>query len=340
MRAFRFHGRGRPFELEDVPTPRAEENDVLVRVKAAGICGSDLHYVHGRSTLPRLPAILGHEVAGLVEATGGNVRNVVNGDRVVIHYVVSCGDCVQCNGGRDNACSNYKAIGHHLDGGFAEYISVPSRNVFRLPQEISFAEGAIIGCGVSTPFHALREANLQPGESVAVYGVGGVGMHAIRWAKAFGAGIIVAVDVDRYKLNLATEAGATHAINAKEADPVEVIRGITQEGVNVALECVGLEGTIGQMIESIASCGRAVLVGVLQGKMPVDVLYLLSKRATLIASGDHTRNDLRYVIELVKEKRIDLSRSISHRIPFQRLNEGIEILDQKKENVMRVVLVS
>jgi len=171
LKAFRFYEPGAPWKLEDVPTPKVGANDVLVKIKASGICGTDLHYKHGRAQPGKVPIILGHEIAGVVEKCGANVRNV---------------NVVHCSRGNDNRCQNRRSIGHHVDGGFAEYIAIPARNAFKLPTEIPFDQGAIIGCAVATPFHALKVGEFEPGDTVAVFGLGGVGMHAVIWARALG----------------------------------------------------------------------------------------------------------------------------------------------------------
>lgn len=174
MKAFRFYEPKSPLKLEEVPAPTIEDNEVLVKIKAAGICGTDLHYKHGRIKPGKIPITLGHEIAGVVEEVGSKVRNVNVGDRVCVHYIISCGNYVHCSQGNDNRCRNRRSIGHHADGGFAEYLSIPSRNAFKLPDEIPFEQGAIIGCAVSTAFRALLVGEFKPGDTVAVFGLGGL----------------------------------------------------------------------------------------------------------------------------------------------------------------------
>lgn len=344
MKAFRFYEAGAPWRLEDTPTPSVGAHDVLVRIKASGICGSDLHYAHGRVVPPRTPVTLGHEVAGVVERTGDRVSSVAVDERVCVHYIVSCGSCVHCSQGRDNRCRNRQSIGHHLDGGFAEYILVPERNAFRLPGEIPFDQGAIIGCAVSTPFHALRVGEFQPGDAVAVFGLGGVGMHAVAWARALGAGLVIGIDIVDFKLGLARELGADEVIDANEADPVETIMGLTDGwGVDLALECAGHEKTVEAAVKSVGGrsryeSGRVVCVALYTKPVTIPGAWTLREGA-LRRSGDHTGDELRRVIQLVKAGRIDLSRSITHRLPFEELPRGLKILDEKGEDVIRVVLL-
>jgi len=229
-----------------------------------------------------------------------------------------------------------------VDGGFAEYISIPERNAFRLPANVPFDQGAIIGCAVTTGFHALRVGEFQPGDTVAVFGLGGVGMHAVLWAKILGASKIIGVDIIDFKLRLAKELGADFTINAAQIDPANRIRALTDGlGVDVSLEVAGTAKTMEQAIlsacESAYASGRVVSVAVMLEPITVAGMRTLREGA-LRKSGDHTRDELRRVIELARAKRIDLSKSITHRLPFEQLNHGVELLDQKREDVLRIVV--
>jgi propanol-preferring alcohol dehydrogenase len=176
MKAIRLIEAGKPLELQEIPVPRIGEKDILVRVRAAGICHSDAHYRAGRSSMGMLPITLGHEVAGEVERTGSQVKTVNPGARVCLHYNISCGDCYYCSTGNDQFCDSVRMIGHHLDGGYAEYIAVPARNAIHLPEEIPFEEGATLMCASATALHALKKGRVKAGETVAVFGVGGLGV--------------------------------------------------------------------------------------------------------------------------------------------------------------------
>ena len=162
MKAVRMVETGKPLELQQIPIPSAGEEDVLVRVRAAGICHSDAHYRAGRSSMGRMPITLGHEVAGEVEWVGSMVTNVRAGNRVCLHYNISCGTCYYCQSGKEQFCTTVKMIGHHIDGGYAEYIAVPAQNAMPLPDEISFEEGATLMCASATALHALRRGRARP----------------------------------------------------------------------------------------------------------------------------------------------------------------------------------
>src|SRR6266536_2715984 len=219
MRAVRLTQVGKPLENADVPVPEIGPLDVLIRVAAAGICHSDVHYRAGISEIDRLPLTLGHEVAGRVEEVGSDVTHLSAGDRVCVHYLVSCGSCEFCVRGLEQFCRSGQMIGKHRDGGYAEFIKVPCANAFPLPDEVSFEVGALMMCSSATALHALNKARFKPGESVAVFGFGGLGFSALQLARALGCGQIYVVEINSAKLTSALSMGAI-AIDARAADPV------------------------------------------------------------------------------------------------------------------------
>jgi len=348
MKAFRWYGEPGRLKLEDIPIPSVGQNDVLIRVKAAGICGSDLHFKHARVKVDpnsalahRLPLTLGHEIAGVVHKVGSNVKGLVEGDRVSINYKISDGNCKYCNRGLDNLCASGGALGGPGgDGGFAEYVVVPARNALVLPRQIPMDQGAIIACAVATSYHAVTKAGgLRSGDSVAVFGVGGVGMHAVEWASALGASEVIAVDIVEDKLKLAKQFGATETVNARSEDPVKAILDVTNgEGADIALDCAGVKAiSFERAIASTAKAGRTVVVANVFENVSFDVKSILFKETMIATSCDHTLDDHRRVISLVASGKIDLAKSITHRIPFEKINEGIDLLDEQKGNVIRIV---
>ena len=318
MKAVRLIEPGRPVEMQDVPTPGIGPRDVLVRVKAAGICHSDVHYRAGVSPVRPLPLTLGHEVAGVVERAGAEVVNVKVGDRVCVHYMVTCGDCFYCSLGSEQFCPSGKMIGKYRDGGYAETIGVPARNAFRLPDEVSFEQGAIMMCSSSTSFHALRKGRLRPGESVAVFGVGGLGMSAVQLARAAGALDLVAVDIDAGKLALAERWGAL-PVNAAQTEPVAEIKRLTGgRGVDVALELIGLPLTMQQAFKSLAVFGRAVIAGLTDKTFEIAPYNdLLNKETEIIGASDHLASELPLLLDLARRGVLDLSGVITGTVPLE-----------------------
>ena len=341
MKAIRMVEPGKPLELQQIPIPSAGEQDVLVRVRAAGICHSDAHYRAGRSSMGTMPITLGHEVAGEVEWVGADVGTVKAGDRVCLHYNISCGECYYCNTGNEQFCTTVRMIGHHIDGGYAEYVAVPARNAIPLPEEISFEEGATLMCASATALHALRRGRLKERETVAVFGVGGLGLSAVQLAKALGAVEVYAVDIKRDKLELASEYGAI-PIDASRVDAVEEIRRLTKgKGVDVALEMIGLPVTMKQTIGSVGVLGRAVIVGLSQ--IPLEVhpyQTLIGYEAEIVGSNDHLLQELPLLIDMARRKILDTSRVVSQRIPLdaERINRRLDDLETYTEDVRAVIV--
>lgn len=339
MKAVQLTTIGSPLEEKEIEVPVVGPRDVLIRVKAAGICHSDAHYRAGVSPVADLPLTLGHEVAGIVEQTGAAVSAVAEGDRVCLHYLVTCGHCAFCAAGTEQFCPTGQMVGKHRDGGYAEFIAVPERSVFRLPDEIAFEQGAILMCSSATSLHALKKARLHPGETVAIFGVGGLGVSALQLARHFGAAEVLAVDINSRKLAIAEHFGAT-PVNAANGDPVQQIHGLTRgRGVDVALELVGLPLTMRQAVQSLAILGRAALVGLTQQSFEVSPYSeVLNKEAEIIGVSDHLASEIPILLELARTGKLDLSQGIVRSIPLEAdaVNDVLNGLEQFGDDV-RVV---
>jgi len=341
VKAVRMVETGKPLELQQIPIPSIAEKDILVRVRAAGICHSDAHYRAGRSSMGMLPITLGHEVAGEVDLIGPQVTKIKAGERVCLHYNISCGECYHCNTGNEQFCDTVRMIGHHVDGGYAEYIAVPECNAVHLPDEIPFEEGATLMCASATALHALHKARIKAGETVAVFGVGGLGLSAIQLAKASGATEVFAVDIQLDKLELASEYGAI-PVNASRVDALEEIRKFTKgKGVNVALELIGLPKTMGQAIESLGVLGRAVIVGLSDRPISIDTYnQVLGKEAEIIGSNDHLLQELPLLVDMARRKILDTSRVVSQIIPLDagKINKRLDDLENYTNDIRAVIV--
>ena len=317
MKAVRLVTPGRPLELHDVPIPVPGPEEALVRVHAAGICHSDVHYRAGVSPAGPLPLTLGHEVSGVIERVGEKVRTLRSGDRVCVHYLATCGGCAWCAGGHEQFCADGQMLGKHRPGGFAEYTVMPARSLFVLPPEISYAHGAVLMCSSATALHALRKARLQPGETVAVFGLGGLGASAVQLAKALGAATVYAVDLNAEKLALAEKFGGV-PVNARATDPVvEILRLTGGRGVNVALELIGLPLTMQQAVRVLGKLGRAALAGLTQQPFSVNpYLELINQEAEIIGVSDHLAREIPELLRLTTEGRLDLGPIVSRVVPL------------------------
>jgi len=341
MKSVRLVEIHQPLELQEIPIPQIGPSDVLVRVKAAGICHSDAHYRAGVSPVRPLPMTLGHEVSGVIEEVGANVHHFQPGDRVCLHYLVSCGNCEFCNRGSEQFCTTGSMIGKYRDGGYAEFIKIPARSVFHLPEEIPFEQGAIMMCSSATVFHALKKVRFSGGETVAVFGVGGLGMSAVQLAFALGALQVYAVDINPEHLRLAKKFGAV-PVNARETDPVEQIKQFTGgKGVEVVLELIGIKATMQQAIEAASVFGRVAFVGLNAETIEVHPYReLIAKEIEIIGVADHLAQELTVLIDLVRRNKLDLSEVISRTVPLDAevINEVFDQMDQYAHNG-RVVIV-
>jgi 2-desacetyl-2-hydroxyethyl bacteriochlorophyllide A dehydrogenase len=330
MKAIRLVKPGHPLEMQDIPVPTPGPSDVLVRVKAAGICHSDVHYRAGKSVVKPLPMTLGHEVAGVIEAVGVAVSSFTVGDRVCLHYLATCGACEYCHAGNEQFCTSGAMIGKYRDGGYAEFILMPARSVIRLPDEVTFEHGAIMMCSSATSLHALNKARLRAGETVAIFGAGGLGLSAIQLAKVMGAGQVLAVDIQPAKLELARQFGAV-PVNAADADPVQQINRLTGgRGVNVALELIGLPQTMRQAVQCLAIKGRAALVGITEKSFEVAPYHeILNKEAEIIGVSDHLAQELPLLMNYAREGKLDLRPIVSRTVPLDAgaINETLDALE-------------
>lgn len=341
MKAVRFVGAKQALEMQDIPTPEIGKRDILVKVKAAGICHSDAHYRAGISPVKPVPLTLGHEVAGVVEKIGSQVTNVKIGDRVCLHYNITCGDCYHCSTGNDQFCEKVLMLGHYTNGGYAEYISVPARNAIHLPDEIPFEQGATLMCASATAFHALKKSRIKAGERVAIFGVGGLGQSAIQLAKAFGAIEIFAIDINQEKLNLAKSYGAI-PVNAKQVNPVDEIKKLTNnKGVDVAIEMIGLSQTMKQAIQIVGVMGRVAIVGL--SNQPIEIntyTEILGNEVELIGSNDHHLAELPLLVDLARRKILDTSKIVTKTVPLdaEEINQVLDDLENFSSDVRTVIV--
>jgi propanol-preferring alcohol dehydrogenase len=316
MQAICLETVGSPLVDCEVPDPVAGSGDVVVRVSAAGICHSDAHYRAGTSRVGFVPIVLGHEVAGVVESLGEDVEAISVGTRVALHYLVGCGHCPHCAAGREAFCDKVQMLGKNRHGGFAEQVVVPASNVIPIPDVVSDEVAAIMMCSTATALHALRKARFCPGDSVAVFGCGGLGISAVHLAAALGAGPVFAVDTSRVKLDRAAAAGA-HPVNPNEHDAANTILAATgRRGVDVSLEFVGRPTTVDACIRATGVQGRAAMVALMDVPAPVYIYRdLITREVELIGVSDHLRADAVAVLSLAASGSLRLSNVVTRKVP-------------------------
>jgi len=341
MRAVRLVQLGKPLEQAHIPIPELAPLDVLIRVAAAGICHSDAHYRAGISRIDDLPLTLGHEIAGPVEEVGSDVTHLSAGDRVCVHYLVSCGSCELCVRGLEQFCRSGQMTGKHRDGGYAEFIQVPGANAFLLPDEIPFEAGAIMMCSSATVLHALNKARFEAGESIAIFGFGGLGFSALQLARAFDCGDVYVVEINPAKLASAANMGAI-AIDARSADPVEQINEATAgRGVDVALELIGSARTMRQTVLCLGALGRAALVGLTAESMSIfPYAELINKEVEIIGVSDHLATEFPALIEFVRSGKLQFPPETLRVVDLDaaQINAALDALQDSIDHVRTVIV--
>jgi propanol-preferring alcohol dehydrogenase len=329
--------------LEDVEVamPEIAPTDVLVRIVACGICHSDAHYRAGISPIANLPVTPGHEIAGTIESVGKNVEAFRPGDRVCVHYLAYCGACDFCLRGNEQFCPEVQMIGKHRDGGFAEFVKVPARSVFALPDEIPFAHGAIMMCSSATALHALNKVRLKPGESVAIFGFGGLGYSALQLARAFDCGAIYVVEVNPAKLASAAALGAI-PISATAGDPVQQVRDATGgKGVDVSIELVGTSVTMSQAVRCLDILGRAAMVALSRESMSViPYTELINKEAELIGVSDHLASEIPLLMRYAQSGKLTFPESAQRCVDLDaaQINAALDALERSTDHVRTVIV--
>ena len=339
MKAARFYGVRKPLVIEDVALPRLTSREALIKVKACGICHTDLHIIdEGLIKVSKVPITLGHEAAGEVVEIGESVKDVRVGDRVLIHPYFSCGKCYYCHRGQQNLCISPSAqrFGFTVDGGFAEFAKAPAQYLLKLPDNVPF-EACILADAGATTYRAVREVGrVRLNETVLIMGVGGLGLCALQIAKLSGAKVI-AVDVVKEKLNIAKELGADEVIDAKEQQVTEEVMKLTNgEGVDVAFEFVARAETMKTVFDTIRRGGRIVFVGYSTDTLQIEPLRLIRDELKVLGSRASSIRELSEVLNLVKDGKFNLQKIISLVIPLENVNYGLDLL--RKGLALRVIV--
>jgi len=348
------YGVGQPLVIEDVQVDEPRAGEVLVKTSASGVCHSDLHFMEG-SYPTALPIVLGHESAGVVEKVGPGVTRAKPGDRVVIAFVTSCGNCDFCVTGKPFLCSGSARLGRadrlKLGGNpmpqfanmsvFAEYQLVSENACVQVPEGVPMEAACLVGCSVMTGVGAVANtAQVPVGSSVAVIGCGGVGLNVIQGAALAGAARIIAIDVFENKLAAAREFGATDVIDASKDDPVGKVLGMTGGGVDFAFEAIGLAKTAEQCFNMAKAGGRAVIVGMIPVTQMVSVpgAMFLREKGIIGSFYGSTRqtHDMPWLMELYRQKRLKIDELITRRYTLDQINEAYDAL--KKGEVNRSVI--
>ncbi len=326
----------------DMPTPEIGDDDVLVRVRACGICGSDIHGYDGSTGRRIPPLVMGHEAAGVIERAGRAVEGFKPGDRVTFDSTVSCGQCAFCRSGRINLCDNRTVLGvscgdYRRHGAFAEYVSVPARILYKLPDSLPFERAALIEA-VSIAVHAVGRHVPKPDDAVAVIGSGMIGVLVIQVLKDKGCRNIVAVDVDGDKLALAQRMGAAQVLNAKDVDVPAALREMTGgRGADSSFEVVGHTETVLTAIRSLRKGGTVVLIGNLSPKVELPLQEVVSREISVLGSCASS-GEIPTCIDLLARGAVDVDPLVSLKAPLDAAPGLFERLYNGDKALMKVII--
>jgi L-iditol 2-dehydrogenase len=329
-------------EVVSFPEPEVGPGEVLVRVEACGICGSDIHGYDGHTGRRIPPLVMGHEAAGVVAEVGAGVTRFRPGDRVTFDSTVYCGGCFFCRRGDVNLCDNRNVLGvscgdYRRHGAFAEFVAVPEHIVYRLPESLSFEQAAMIEA-VSIAFHAVNRTPLKLGQSVVVVGAGMIGQLVIQTLRRAGCGKLIAVDLDDDRLELARRFGADDAINAKSPDVQARVLDLTEgRGADLAFEVVGAAASFNTAVQSLRKGGSLTLVGNLAPKVEMPLQQIVTRELTLIgvcaSSGEYPA-----CIDMMARGQIDVRPFISAYAPLEEGPSWFDRLYRQEPGLMKVVL--
>ncbi len=324
--------------ITEIPMPSApDEDEVVIKIKAAGICGSDSHIYHGRSAFATYPRIIGHEMAGEVYRTGSSVKGFKPGDRVAVDPVLSCGNCYACRTGRHNVCSSVKVLGVHVDGGYREYIKVGSGNVHKVPDDMPWEIAATVE-PYSIAAESVDRGRLKSDDTVLICGAGPIGLVILQAVKRKGAKAIV-LDIVDSRLHKAHTMGADIIVNSKDQDLYKTVMDFTGgEGINLVFEATGNLAILEQCISRLVSqAGRVVVLGFPNEPAKIAPIEIMKRELDILGSRLNN-NKFPEVIRWFRDGEVDPSKIISNVFPFDKAQEAFDLSDKASDKVCKIIL--
>ena len=328
-------------ELADLPAPSPAPDEVLIRVAACGICGSDVHGYDGSSGRRIPPIVMGHEAAGVIAAVGSAVKTFAPGDRVTFDSTVYCGECPNCRRGNVNLCDRHQVLGvscadYRRAGAFAEFVAVPARILYRLPDNFSFAEAAMLEA-VAVAIHGVNLAQLAPGSTALVVGAGTIGILTLQALRAAGCSKVFVTDVDTQRLALAKKLGATETFLSDDSLLARILERTNNEGVDVAIECVGRNETVAASIDVTRKGGTVVLVGNIAPNVNLPLQKVVTRQIRLQGSCA-SAGEYPQAIEWMASGKIQVKPLITAIAPLEEGPRWFERLHAREPNLLKVVL--
>lgn len=334
MKALQYFGK-QDLRFVDLPEPQIGENEILMKVKKVGICGTDLHIYNGGMNMP-LPLVLGHEFVGDIVKIGKNVTNVNAGDKAVAEHLIGCGKCSYCQEGKKNLCKNPTVIGLNRQGALAEYISIPSDLVFKLPDEFSYDEGVLVE-PLSIAVYAVRKAGVKVGDQIAVVGQGPIGLLVDFVARASG-GTVNGFDKHDNRIDYAKNHGYIHkGFNTTRREYLEQFKENVAEGADIVFEAVGSDTSAELAIELSRSGGKVVILGIFEHDVMINMMDIVRKELQIFGSWTCVFS-FGETILLMKSQKLDASQLITHRYPFSDAVKAFEEAFSDKSNRIKSVI--
>ena len=330
----------KPEELRviEMDVPQLDDaNNVLVKIRAAGICGSDVGIYHGTNAAATYPRVIGHEMVGEVVQTTATAKKVKVGDRVIIDQVTSCGHCWACRHDRPNVCQQLKVRGVHIDGGYREYMAVPDADCYLLPDDLRYEDAVLIE-PTTIALQACSRAQIAPDDEVLILGVGALGSRMLSIAKLSGAKIIVADVVDE-RLQEALENGADHAVNLLKEDLDAKLKEYTSDayGPTLSIDCACTKDSLGTLIRVTGNAGRIITMGFSVSPTEVTNFGITSKELDIRGSRLQNKK-FQSAIDLIREGKIDLDHKTSHTFPFLEAQKAFDFVDSRDPSIRKIVL--
>jgi L-iditol 2-dehydrogenase len=325
-------------EFRDIEKPTPAADEVLIKIKRIGVCGSDIHVYHGLHPYTSYPVVQGHEIAGEVDMWGADVKGFVKGEKVVFMPQVTCGVCYPCRHGMYHICDHLKVMGFQTGGAAQDYFPVKAEMVLKLPQTISLDQAAMIE-PVSVAAHALSRAGNIEGKKVLVLGGGTIGNLVAQVAQASGAAAVLLTDVSEYKLAKARECGISNVVNPNQDDLSQaILKCFGPDKADLILECVGVQPTITQAVANARKGSTIVVVGVFGKKPEVDLGLVQDRELTLVGTLMYQKKDYERAIELVAAGKLCLDPMVTQRFDFKNYLEAYEAIEGSGGNYLKVMI--
>ena len=318
--------------------PQLKANDVLIQVKFASICGSDLHLFKGKHPSVQLPSAVGHELSGEVIAVGEQVSTKKIGDRVTVEPVIACGKCHFCKRGQYHLCEEISFHYRKGQGAFGTYFVAPEEHVFKLPDSISYEEGALIE-PLSVALHAVHKNDIKLGDTCAVFGAGAIGLLTAMLVSHISQSKCFVADINEFRLEMAKQLGATHAINNLKENALEtILRETNQRGVDFAFEAVGMKITLEQALQSLSKGGAATVIGIFENQEPSLPINLFIQKEISLSGSQGYNWDFQDALSILETGNIHLQPLITHRFRFEDLQKGFDLLLTPGNQAIKVLI--